>query len=83
MSTLNYAAVWDILIMDEKLVEKILKYQRSGAKLLFRQKNEDVQRLKVRYGPARMFTKRFDIDNETVQILQQHLRKSFKHGHDL
>ena len=60
--------------MDEILVEKIIKYKKSGAKLMFRQRNSDEQRLKLRHGPAGIFVKRFDMDNETAQMIKNRLK---------
>jgi len=61
---------------DKSIVNLVMKYHRSGSKYCFRYLNADRQRLKIKFGPGKILSRRFEVDNQTAEAIKLHLRCS-------
>ena len=61
--------------MDEDIVEAVISKARSGAEVLFGRGNYGELKIKVRYGPMRLMTKRYHVDFETWQEVRARLKR--------
>jgi hypothetical protein len=63
---------------DKSIVDVVMKYHRSGSKYCFRYLNPNQQRLKIKFGPGKVLSRRFEVDNQTAEAIKLQLRRSRK-----
>ncbi len=51
--------------MDIDLIRKATYYKNAGANFYFRRDHMGSPKIKIKYGPFKLFTKRFETDMET------------------
>ncbi len=57
--------------MDTDFLDKIMKLQRAGARIVVRRKSTGNGRVKVIAGPFGVMTRRFDVNLETFEAVKR------------
>ena len=67
--------------MDKEAVSSIVSKAESGAEILFGRGNLGEHKIKVRYGPMHLMTKRYQVDAETYEYVMAKLRRLYARKH--
>ena len=57
--------------MDTDIIEKIVKWQRAGARIMMRRNTVGNGRIKVVAGPFGVMTRRFDVNLATYEAVKR------------
>lgn len=57
--------------MDNEIVEKIMSWHQSGAKVMLRRSTTGKGRIKVVSGPLGLLTRRFEVNLETYEAVKR------------
>ncbi len=57
--------------MDNDFIDKIVKWQKSGARVLLRRNSFGKGRVKVVAGPFGVLTRRFEVNTETYEAIKR------------
>lgn len=57
--------------MDYQIIQKVLSWHASGARIMLRRSFNGQGKVKVLSGPFGFFTKRFDVSAETFEAIKR------------
>ena len=61
--------------MKKNIITELLRHKARGSEILFGRSHAGKSKIKVKYGPFGLFTKRYSLDHETFELAKRCMRQ--------